>query len=169
MDIAGLLNAIASMPRGALSRGNDLMARLLQPDESTDLARARRFNTALFPWEQGGFEAWKKQQDAIRAARGQGPTTLDLPDYDIQGAYLAGVGGSGHGPDTFKKPWHPTFSAESQYSGRGGYQGGYWIPGAQEYFVPGKTNIETHGLDFLRNYFAKREPSIKLVEQMEGE
>ena len=40
-------------------------------------------------------------------------------DYDIRGAYDAGLnrapGPEGHFPDTFKYPWHPTFSDQSQY------------------------------------------------------
>lgn len=39
-------------------------------------------------------------------------------DYDLQGYWLNNNGfpmNDGHLPDTYKKPWHPTFSVESQY------------------------------------------------------
>lgn len=56
----------------------------------------------------------------------------DEKDYDLRGAWLSGArpGPNGHFTDQFKKPNHPTFSEESQYSipvAQGGiHQGGYW-------------------------------------------
>jgi hypothetical protein len=39
-------------------------------------------------------------------------------DYDLRGAFDAGVlpDASGHWPDTFKRPNHPTFSNESIFA-----------------------------------------------------
>ena len=132
-------------------------------DLGTNEGRAGAYNTFLFPWEIGGFEDWKKGQDFVRKVQGRGPVTMDLPEYDIQGAYLAGVNPKvgEHGPDIFKKPWHPTFSIDSQYHGADNYQGGVW---GKDYFVPSATNIETTGLDELRKYFLKTEPGVKLIE-----
>lgn len=58
---------------------------------------------------------------------------LDEKDYDLRGAWLGGFKpGSGHGTDQFKKPNHPTFSEESQYSSAL-HPGGRWT---DDTFVP---------------------------------
>lgn len=58
---------------------------------------------------------------------------LEEEDYDLRGAYLNGFKpGSGHGTDQFKKPNHPTFSEESQYSNLL-HRGGRWTDNT---FVP---------------------------------
>ena len=70
------------------------------------------FNTELKPNEEGEFQAWKQ----MYAPRDSGE------DYDLRGAFKAGVvpdPKSGHWPDTFKKPNHPTFSVESMYAEHG--------------------------------------------------
>lgn len=58
----------------------------------------------------------------------------DEKDYDLRGAWLAGArpGPNGHFTDQFKKPNHPTFSGESQYS-NAQHPGGYWTDNT---FVP---------------------------------
>lgn len=94
----------------------------------------------------------------------------DSADYDMRGLYtddpqatekfLAGE----HGPDKYKKPWHPTFSDESQYHGVAGQMGGTW--GKDEggdTFTPGSTNVQLHGLLGLIDYFDKNEPDVKLL------
>lgn len=75
------------------------------------------FDTPLKPEEQAKFQQWK----AHVAPNDSGG------DYDLPGAYLNGVipdPQSGHFPDTFKKPNHPTFSNESQYAEHG--NPGHW-------------------------------------------
>ena len=63
-------------------------------------------------------------------------------DYDYQGAFMAGYDrgndGSGHLPDTFKKPNHPTFSNVSVYAfGPFSQFAGYWEKyGGEDRFVP---------------------------------
>ena len=60
-------------------------------------------------------------------------------DYDLQGAFLAGVTRdpkTGHMPDTFKKPNHPTFSNQSQYAtGKWAKYAGSW---KGEQYTPAK-------------------------------
>jgi hypothetical protein len=118
-----------------------------------------QFNTALTPAQQQQYNAWIAKQNM-----GADPTY----DYDMQGAFLAGAGKSGangHFPDTFKKPNHPTFSTESQYSGQGGYTGGTWneLPGGKWTFSAGPTNMQYHSPDDLQSYFKRVEPDNQLI------
>lgn len=64
---------------------------------------------------------------------------LEEKDYDLRGAWLNDgfKPGSGHGTDRYKKPNHPTFSEESQYS-NSLHPGGRWtdntyVPSPQMY------------------------------------
>ncbi len=74
-----------------------------------------------------GFHDWKQQH----APHDSGE------DYDLRGAYEAGIlpdPRSGHWPDTFKRPNHPTFSDESRYAvGPDRDRAGHWNG---EDFVP---------------------------------
>jgi len=88
------------------------------------------FETVLSPNEEKQFLVWKKQY----ASRDSGV------DYDLRGAFIANLkpdGKTGHWPDTFKKPNHPTFSVESQYAKfaperAGSWQGENYIPARQK-------------------------------------
>lgn len=67
------------------------------------------YDTPLSPSEEQSFQAWK----AKYAPKDSGA------DYDLRGAFKAGLQPdpqTGHWPDTFKKPNHPTFSDESKYA-----------------------------------------------------
>jgi len=118
-----------------------------------------QFNTQLSPREEKAYLAWlatlpKQQQNTY--------------DYDMRGAYKAGAGasGDGHFTDQFKKPNHPTFSVESQYSGSIApdgrvYQGGVWGDGT---YTPSAAMLGyTHNPEELAAYMAKVEPDTKLV------
>lgn len=89
-------------------------------------------------------------------------------DYDMRG-YYAATGKTPnsegeHYPDTYKKPWHPTFSDESQYHGAAGNQGGSWgTADGKDTFTPGPTNVQLHGLLGLMDYFDKNEPNATLL------
>lgn len=91
-------------------------------------------------------------------------------DYDMRGYYLdnqdkiANSEGQ-HYPDTYKKPWHPTFSDESMYHGVAGNQGGTWGTDAdgKDTFAPGPTNMKLHGVLGLLDYFDKKEPDVTLL------
>lgn len=117
-----------------------------------------QYNTPLPQGSQAGFQQWLSTlpQDMDKTGR----------DYDLQGAYLAGLStaGNGHLTDTFKKPNHPTFSVESQYS-RGPMMGGKWtvLPSGKEAFVASPINLAHHNAKDLQQYFGSIEPDIQLV------
>jgi hypothetical protein len=79
--------------------------------------------------------------------------------------------GGGHLPDTFKKPNHPTFSNESQYSGKpdfygGTAEGGKWLGDDQAgwSFQPSERMLQTtHNMEALRKYFDAVEPDSMLM------
>lgn len=95
----------------------------------------------------------------------------DSHDYDMRGLFaddpaatakfLAGE----HGPDTYKKPWHPTFSDQSMYNGVAGTQGGTWgtDDAGKDTFAPGPTNMKLHGVLGMIDYFDKHEPDATLL------
>jgi hypothetical protein len=81
--------------------------------------------TQLNAQEEKLFQMWK----TIYAPNDSGQ------DYDFRGAYKAGLTPdpqTGHWPDTFKKPNHPTFSSESIYSTKQN-PGGKW---SNDVFIP---------------------------------
>ena len=80
---------------------------------------ATKFNTPLAPDEERQFQQWKGKY----APRDSGE------DYDLRGAFKMGLTpdpATGHWPDTFKKPNHPTFSNESQYAQFAPDKAGHW-------------------------------------------
>ncbi len=111
------------------------------------------YNTALDPAEEAAFQQWA------------GPKTSDLYDYDLRGAWKSGAAASenGHLPDTFKKPNHPTFSKESQYS-NDKMPGGEWIEqkDGKFSFKPSPYNLQVYGKDALTDYFTQNEPDASL-------
>jgi hypothetical protein len=113
-----------------------------------------QYNTPLTP----------QQERQFRTAY---PDAKDLYDYDLRGAWLSGAAkaNNGHLPDTFKKPNHPTFSAESQYSGRDGYAGGQWEGDdkAGWTYTASPTNLQFHPVDQLQDYFQRVEPNSHLL------
>lgn len=67
------------------------------------------YETKLNPEEELAFQAWKQKY----APQDSGY------DYDLRGAFKAGLQpdpNTGHWPDTYKKPNHPTFSNQSRYA-----------------------------------------------------
>jgi len=77
------------------------------------------FDTSLDPIDESLYRVWKNQVAPGDTGK----------NYDYRGAYAAGIMPSlpsGHWPDTFKKPNHPTFSVESQYSGAYPEKAGSW-------------------------------------------
>jgi cell wall-associated NlpC family hydrolase len=76
-------------------------------------------DTPLSPQGEGAFQMWKAQY----APKDSGW------DYDLRGAFAAGLkpdAASGHWPDTYKKPNHPTFSDQSRYAKDYPHQAGRW-------------------------------------------
>jgi len=76
-----------------------------------------QYNTKLTVVEERKFQEWKGKHAPHDSGK----------DYDLRGAFKAGLKPdpkTGHWPDTFKKPNHPTFSNESKYAPYG--EPGYW-------------------------------------------
>ena len=129
-----------------------------------------QYNTALPPEQEAKFQEWAKT-----AKNGAGGSVMnDLPDYDVRGRWqqleamppqeraVAEAPGA-HGPDTWKKPSHITFSNESRYHGVDGHEGGTWgKTGGQDNFTPGATNLAIHSRQGLSTYFQQHEPGIIL-------
>lgn len=112
-----------------------------------------KYDTKLSPQDEIQFQGWKSKY----APKDSGA------DYDLRGAYKAGIKPDpqrGHFPDTFKKPNHPTFSTESQYSGKDGFIGGKWGDG--DSYTPSATNLQFKQPHELQQYFQQNEPKSKL-------
>lgn len=112
-----------------------------------------QFNTKLSPQQEAQFQAAY-------------PNANDLYDYDLRGAWLSGAAKAknGHLPDTYKKPNHPTFSAESQYSTPDA-PGGQWVDlgNGQYQFVAAPGNLKYYRPEELQQYFKQREPNSVLI------
>lgn len=96
--------------------------------EAANIANAT-YDTPLTPAEQQAFSVWK----AKYAPKDSGA------DYDLQGAFKAGLvpdAATGHWPDTFKKPNHPTFSVESQYAPLAPHLAGSWGGPNKDQYIP---------------------------------
>src|SRR4030095_15848208 len=90
---------------------------------------AKSFETPLTPEEENRFAVWK----ANFAPKDSGA------DYDLRGAFKAGLTPdpqTGHWPDTFKKPNHPTFSDQSIYASAAPDKAGHWE--GDKYIPPGQ-------------------------------
>jgi hypothetical protein len=114
------------------------------------------YNTPLTPEEEQQFQKWAQTHNKLK----------DAYDYDIRGFWKNGetLNERGHGPDTYKKPNHPTFSDQSQYHGVDGHTGGSWT-GSDEKgwtFEPGETNYEHRTPEELQEYFDQFEPGVNL-------
>jgi broad specificity phosphatase PhoE len=127
-----------------------LHQQIFKPAEDK-LDYTNKFNTPLTSEEQKTFN------------QKYGENPRDLYDYDLQGFHKANPDfdreAGQHLTDQFKKPNHPTFSEQSQYSG-GEFQGGRWSTLGEDRFgfTPGRTNLEMHGMQNLQDYFKKVEP-----------
>jgi len=77
----------------------------------------QKYRTQLSPVEEYEFYKWVKENKIPFQEEG-GP----LADYDMRGFWKAMVSGNSerapnlHFPDTFKTPFHSTFSNESKYA-----------------------------------------------------
>src|SRR5258708_2980391 len=88
-----------------------------------------QYETKLSPEEETKFQSWKQQN----APNDTGE------DYDLRGAYKARLEkdiASGHWPDTYKKPNHPTFSDESIYAKDRPDLAGSWAGPNHDQYVP---------------------------------
>lgn len=118
-----------------------------------------RYNTELSPEEERAFQQW------LAATGRQG----DLYDYDMRGFWKAqqGFDARGHGSDEFKKPNHPTFSTDSQYSNALA-QGGRWVrneDGSWAFWASPHNVEHAGGWNALLGYFRDMEPGNRLFFQ----
>lgn len=160
------------------SKSGDFQSRFYATDQSTMPLEASRkltdalklqgvggstgepFETKLTPAEETSFGAWKAQN----APKDSGA------DYDLRGAFKAGLQPdpeTGHWPDTFKKPNHPTFSDQSMYAKdapdkAGTWDGDRYIPPAvrstiaEDLFGKGENDIRPalgHFYETVKNAF----------------
>lgn len=133
------------------------------PDPADQTAN---YNTPLAPDQEAAFLDWIASHPKANG---------DLRDYDVRGAWKANaIPASGHGPDTYKKPNHPTFSDESIYSGPAS-QGGKWEqtappsrtdPGGMWSFAATPDNMKYRSIRDLMAYFAQVEPGNQLNLQL---
>jgi hypothetical protein len=94
-----------------------------------------KYDTKLTADEEKKFQDWKTKN--APGDSGQ--------DYDLRGAFKAGVQPdpeTGHWPDTFKKPNHPTFSDQSQYAQDRPDLAGRWDG---ETFIPPQQRVASAG------------------------
>mgnify|MGYP000039047187 FL=1 len=117
-----------------------------------------QYNTQLTPDEESAYQAW---------AKGQG-REKDVFNYDLRGAWKELQSGTmsederGHLGDKYKKPNHPTFSTESIYNGKDGYQGGIWNRnGNADVYTP-QHNLTPEQAKRLKLYFAQNEEGVAL-------
>lgn len=86
---------------------------------AADIQMPGQYETQLSAQDEAKFQQWKQKY----APRDSGA------DYDLRGAFKAGLTPdpkTGHWPDTFKKPNHPTFSDESIYAKDRPDLAGHW-------------------------------------------
>jgi len=117
-----------------------------------------QYNTPLPPYEEARFHAWAYANNKLR----------DLQDYDLRGFWQSQGGvvdARGHGPDTFKKPNHPTFSNESQYHGVDGMLGGTWKQTGKNSwdFTASPDNLKHRSPQELQQYFNTYESGSRLI------
>jgi hypothetical protein len=92
------------------------------------LGNQSQYETALSEPEEAMFKKWKEKY---------APNDTGA-DYDLRGAFKSGLKPdpqTGHWPDTFKKPNHPTFSVESIYARDRPDLAGHWE--GETYIPPG--------------------------------
>lgn len=95
------------------------MMKAMQAIQMPRLSPPGPYDTNLSPLEEIKFQEWKR----VYAPHDSGQ------DYDLRGAFKAGLMPdplTGHWPDTYKKPNHPTFSVESQYAPLAPETAGRW-------------------------------------------
>lgn len=115
-------------------------------ERSTFIQEQFPFDTPLSVAEEKDYYHWKQKY----APNDSGA------DYDLRGAYKSGLTPdteTGHWPDTYKKPNHPTFSDQSIYADRG--MPGQW---AGDQFIPPTPNREENfmqGKEMIRQEYLK--------------
>lgn len=124
-----------------------------------------QYNTTLTPEQEAAYIDWRNE---LSGKKGY-DASQDERDYDLRGAWKsqAKQAANGHLPDTFKKPNHPTFSTQSQYSGNAsGVTGGTWQKNGDAWrFVASPDLLKFRTPEQMQQYFAQREPGNEVVFQ----
>jgi len=111
-----------------------------QDDEEDDTDYSF-LDTPLSPDGEIGYQIWKRKY----APKDSGW------DYDLRGAYAAGLTPdptTGHWPDTYKKPNHPTFSDQSKFAKDYPDRAGSW--NGDQYVKPQFLNPSTGSYEPIR-------------------
>ncbi len=109
---------MGQMPASAYQPGQSPQEEIMRKIRGKAAAKAG-FETVLSPTDEAVFQQWKSKY----APQDSGQ------DYDLRGAFKAGLTPdpqTGHWPDTFKKPNHPTFSDQSMYAQFAPEKAGHW-------------------------------------------
>lgn len=130
-----------------------------QINRSPEMRFFNEYNTPLSDSEEKEFQSWA-------TSTFNNNVNQQLGNYDLRGAWKAIKAGdvkfseNGHLPDKYKKPNHPTFSNDSQYSR---HDGGEWKENNKKWtFTPSKRTIDLYGVDGLKNYFNQYEKDAVL-------
>ena len=121
------------------------------------------YNTPLTADQQVQYSAWGASR---KRSTGRDPRQ-DTEDYDMQG-YFAKNGGvpssdpRGHYTDEFKKPNHPTFSTESQYS-TVLQPGGEWTSNGAFYQPSQQMTPTPEAAAALIRYMRRAEPATRVI------
>lgn len=129
-----------------------------------------KYDTKLDVQQENSFRNWLYHKSK-NAGKNK---AMDMKDYDMKGYWKENVGinpsvathlnstakTNNHGPDTYKKPNHPTFSKDSKYSGVDGYEGGVWT---KDSFTPSPEMKKRADKKGLFNYMKSREPGVELI------
>lgn len=119
------------LPRSGVGAAEVRELEGLRKEKTQHLSQAEgQYDTQLSEAEETAFKAWKKKW----APNDSGA------DYDLRGAFRSGFKpdpDTGHWPDTYKKPNHPTFSDQSIYAKdrpdlAGRWEGDTYIPAGKE-------------------------------------
>jgi GH24 family phage-related lysozyme (muramidase) len=111
------------------------------------------FDTVLLPAEEQAFLLWKNEYAPNDSGQ----------DYDLRGAFKAGLkpDATGHWPDDWKKPSHPTFSTDSVYASVKPNMAGTWYDAPADNKYPENAIIdENTGQYFIKPNSEKNNKQI---------
>lgn len=121
------------------------------PEDMTD-----NYNTPLSPAQEKRFKVWQKAN----------PRLGNTYDYDARGFWLHGAptASNGHGDDRWKKPNHPTFSDQSDYTAPP-TPGGHW-DGAD--YTVNPDNPRAPSKEDRDAYWKRAQEPGQLIEKAKG-
>lgn len=113
------------------------------------------FDTILLPAEEQAFLLWKNEYAPNDSGQ----------DYDLRGAFKAGLkpDATGHWPDDWKKPSHPTFSTDSVYASIQPDMAGSWNDAPADGNYPEDAIIDENTGQYFIKPNSKKTETIKQV------